>query len=182
VIDTGISDERFLEVFNLLERRIEDRYGVPVVISDVPHPFTGDLDGAAIQLDYELSPEEAVFCVAHLFGHTVQWNVCPEARDLGLAQTQRHSDPEMIARLRAYELEACGYSVQLFHDAGVTDLDQWLSDFATCDLAYLEHFYRTGEKPPYRTFWKDGQPLVPPRPIPAFTPQTWRSRWEGVVI
>jgi hypothetical protein len=173
---------RFFDVFNAIERRVEQRYGIPVIISDVPHPFTGDLDGATIQLDYDLSAEEAVFCVAHLFGHTVQWNVDPTARDLGLAQTQRQTDPAMIQKLRDYELEACGYSVQLFHDAGVTDLDQWLSDFAACDLAYLEHFYRTGDKPPYRSFWKDGQPLVTPREIPDFHPATWKSRWEGVVI
>lgn len=173
---------RFFDVFNAIERRIEERYGIPVVISDVPHPFTGDLDGASIQLDHELTAEEAVFCVAHLFGHTVQWNIDPGARELGLAQTQRQTDPAMIQKLRDYELEACGYSVQLFHDAGVTDLDQWLSDFAACDLAYLEHFYKTGEKPPYRSFWKDDQPLVAPRPIPEFHPTTWKSRWEGVVI
>ena len=174
--------ERFFDVFNAVERRVEERYGIPVVISDVPHPFTGDLDGATIQLDHQLTAEEAVFCVAHLFGHTVQWNIDPGARELGLAQAQRQTDPEMIRKLRAYELEACGYSLQLFHEAGVRDLDQWLSDFAACDLAYLEHFYKTGDKLPFRSFWVDNQPLVAPRPIPDFFPTTWKSRWEGVVI
>jgi len=173
---------RFFDVFNALERRIENRYGIPVIISDVAHPFTGDLDGAKIQLDYDITPEEAVFCVAHLFGHTVQWNIDPGARDLGLAQVERQTDPAVIQKLRDYELQACGYSVQLFHDAGVADMDQWLSDFAACDLAYLEHFYKTGEKLPYRQFWKDGMPIVAPREIPEFHPTVWTSRWEGVVI
>ena len=41
----AISEERFIEVFNLAEKHLEDRYELPVVISDVPNPFTGDLDG-----------------------------------------------------------------------------------------------------------------------------------------
>lgn len=172
---------RFLEIFNQVSTLVEERYGVPVVISDVPHPFTGDLDGAEIQIDYENNPEEASFCLVHLFGHTVQWNVCAEARDLGIAQlTQPH--PSLIEALRRYELEACGYSLQLFHEAGIDDVDQWLSDFAACDLAYLEHFYRTGEKKPFRSFWRDGTDLIDPVAIPDFQPTKWRGRWEGVVI
>src|SRR5262249_12307604 len=45
-------DKRFREVFNTLEPYIERRYGVPVIISDVPDPFTGDLDGSEIHVDY----------------------------------------------------------------------------------------------------------------------------------
>lgn len=178
---TAHSDERFRDVFDTVERLVEDRYGIPVIISDVPHPFTGDLDGAEIQIDYDITAEEAVFCVVHLFGHTVQWNVSAEARDLGMAQLTK-PDPSLIDDLRRYELQACGYSLQLFHEAGVTDLDQWLSDFAACDLAYLEYFYLTGEKKPFRSFWRDGCDLVEPVPIPEFHPTAWRSRWEGVVI
>ena len=46
------SDERLLEVFSLLEAHIERRYQIPVRINDVPDPFTGDLDGAEIHVDY----------------------------------------------------------------------------------------------------------------------------------
>ena len=72
--------------------------------------------------------------------------------------------------------------MQLFHEAGVTDLDQWLSDFAACDLAYLEHSYLSGQPAPFRSFWKDGTPLLAPQPIPSFTPQRWLSRWDGIVV
>jgi hypothetical protein len=176
-----VTDARFLEVFNLLERRIEDRWGIPVRIKDVAHPFTGDLDGAEIQIDYDLTPEEGLFILVHLFGHTVQWNVSEEARVLGAVRGPG-LDADTTARLIAYEKQACQYSLQLLHEAGVHDLDQWLTDFSQCDLAYLLDFYDTGEKKPFRSFWKDGQPLMEPLPIPRFEPTKWMSRWDGVVV
>jgi hypothetical protein len=178
---TRPTDERLQQVFDAVERRIEDRWGIPVIVRDIPHPFTGDLDGAEIYVDHENDLENAVFIVAHLFGHTVQWNVSPDARDIGMTTRTTWSD-EDLARLRRYEQEACRYSVQLFHDAGVRDLDQWLSDFAACDLAYLEHVYRTGEKRPFRSFWQDGAEILPPLPIPDFHPTRWWTRWSGVVV
>jgi len=168
-------------VFDLVERRIEDRWGIPVVIKDVPNPFTGDLDGAEIHVDHENDLEDAVFIIAHLFGHTVQWNVSPEARDIGMTPRATWSD-EDLARLRVYEEEACRYSMQLFHDCGIRELDQWLSDFAACDYAYLEHVYRTGERRSAREFWRDGAPRLTPLAIPEFHPTRWLSRWSGVVV
>src|SRR3954468_17089766 len=119
-----ISDDRFREIFNTVEPYIERRYGVPAVISDVPNPFTGDLDGSEIHVDYELSIEDAVFLLVHLFGHTVQWNLSEYAREIG-TQASRNPPDEMLARLAVYEREACRYSLQLFHEAGVDDCDQW---------------------------------------------------------
>jgi hypothetical protein len=176
-----VTDARFLEVFNLLERRIEDRWGIPVRIKDVAHPFTGDLDGAEIQIDYDLTPEEGLFILVHLFGHTVQWNVSEAARVLGAVRGPG-LDADTTARLIAYERQACRYSLQLLHEAGVHDLDQWLTDFSLCDLAYLLDFYETGEKKPFRSFWVDQQPLMEPLPIPVFEPTRWMSRWDGVVV
>lgn len=175
------TDERFREVFNAVERRIERRYGIPVVIADVPNPFTGDLDGAEIQVDYDQSIEEAVFIIAHLFGHTVQWNISARAREIGYSIPESPT-PEHLDELEAYEREACGYSVTLFHEAGVRDLDQWLSDFSACDFAFLRHFYRTKEKRPFRSFWVDGQPLISPIPVPPFHAAKWVSRWQGIVV
>jgi hypothetical protein len=175
------TEERFRQIFNRLERHIEDRYAVPVVISDVANPFTGDLDGAEIRVDYEVSLEEAVFIVAHLFGHTIQWNLSADARDIG-TRTQQNPTAEQLAALHTYEQEACRYSLQLFHDAGITDVDQWVSDFSACDFAYLRHFYTTGEKRPFKSFWNDGSPLLTPLAIPDFRPERWMSRWQGVVV
>lgn len=175
------ADSRLRAAFNVLERHIEDRYGIPVRVRDVPNPFTGDLDGAEIHVDYDEDIESALFIVAHLFGHTVQWNTSAESRELGYRLYPNPSD-EIIRKLHEYELEACQYSMQLFHDAGVNDLDQWLSDYAACDFAYLLDFYRTSLKKPFRAFWRDGAPLLSAKPIPHFTPTKWVSRWDGIVV
>jgi hypothetical protein len=175
------SDDRFREIFNLLEKHIEDRYEIPIRISDVPNPFTGDLDGAEIQVDYDEDIESALFIIVHLFGHTVQWNTSAEARDIGYQQDRNPSEA-MIPRLRAYEHEACCYSLQLFHEAGVHDLDGWLSDYAACDFAYLLDLYRTGQRKPFKSFWKDGAPLLEPKAIPRFSPTKWVSRASGIVV
>jgi hypothetical protein len=177
----SIDRARLRVVFDTVERRIEDRWGIPVTISDVPHPFTGDLDGERILVDYDLDVEDAVFILVHLFGHTVQWNVSERARQIGTARPGRWSEDD-LTELAAYEREACQYSLQLLHEVGIRDLDQWISDFAACDCAYLMHFYRTGEKLPFRSFWRDGAPLVPPLPIPSFQPTRWISRYDGTVI
>lgn len=174
-------EARMGEVFALLERRIEDRYGIPVVIRDVPDPFTGDLDGAEIFIDYQNNVEEALFILVHLFGHTVQWNLDEQAREIG-GKVEANPTEERLAELERYEQEACRYSLQLLHDAGVHDLDAWLADFSRCDFAYLRHFYRTGEKRPFRSFWTTGTPLLAPLPIPHFAPTRWLSRSDGIVV
>ncbi|MCA9682857.1 MAG: hypothetical protein KC457_11715, partial [Myxococcales bacterium] len=114
------SDERLRQVFNVLERHVETRYGIPVLIKDVPDPFAGDLDGAEIHIDYDEDIESAVFIIAHLFGHTVQWNSCERARELGYQFLQNPGE-ELLAELVDYERDACRYSIQLFHEAGVHD-------------------------------------------------------------
>jgi hypothetical protein len=173
--------DRLREVFNLLERTIEDRWSIPVRIQDVPNPFTGDLDGEQILVDYDLDIEDAVFILIHLFGHTVQWNVSAERRAIGFLQPATWTE-DQLREVRAYEAEACRYSLQLLHDARVFDLDQWISDFAACDIAYLLHFYKTGEKRAFRSFWHDHGEVLTPLAIPAFQPTQWMSRHQGTVV
>jgi hypothetical protein len=178
----GYPDEaRLRQVFNRLEAYLERRYGIPVVVTDVVEPFTGDLDGAEIQLDYDQDAEAALFTLVHLFGHTVQWNLSARAREIG-GEVQQNPSPELLAELEAYEEEACRYSLQLLHEAGIHDLDAWLADFARCDFGYLRHFYATGEKQPLRSFWRCGTPPLAPLAIPDFRPTRWTSRWAGTVV
>ena len=178
-----VDTERLRVVFDRVEKVIEDRWDIPVIISDVPNPFTGDLDGREIKVEYDLDIEDAVFILIHLFGHTVQWNVSERAREIGFAKPGTVVWTEDALREVAdYEREACRYSLQLLHDAGVRDLDQWVSDFAACDTAYLMHFYRTGEKRVFRTFWHDNAPILEPLAIPRFQPERWLSRYDGTVI
>lgn len=175
------SDDRLREVFNVLEALIERRYGVPVKIRDVPDPYAGDLDGAEIHVDYDEDIETAVFIIAHLFGHTTQWNTSEKARTIGYKILKNPSE-EQLKALVEYEVEACRYSMQLFHEAGVHDLDQWLCDYSACDLRYLMHFYRTGEKRPIKSFWEEEAELLEPLPIPTFHPNRWITRFEGIVV
>ena len=174
-------EARLREAFNRLEPYIEDRFGVPIRITDVPNPFTGDLDGEEIQIDYEEEIESALFILVHLFGHTVQWNTSEQARKIGYRLFKNPTEEEMRA-LKDYEEEACRYSLQLFHDCGLTDFDQWLSDYSACDFAYLSHFYHTGEKRPFRSFWRDGQQMLAPKKIPEFQPHRWVARNQGIVV
>jgi hypothetical protein len=164
-----------------VERHIRDHYGIRVITRDIPDPLTGDLDGAEIHIDHAVSEEERLFLLAHLFGHTVQWNTSAQSREIGYRPYENPTEAQLLA-LIDYEHDACRYSLQLFHDAGIRDLDQWLCDYSACDLRYLMHFYRQGEKRPILSFWKDGSELFKPLPIPAFTPTRWVARWEGVVV
>jgi hypothetical protein len=173
--------ERMREVFRQLVGHLERRYGIPVVVTDVTDPFTGDLDGQEIQIDHAEDAEASLFILVHLFGHTVQWNLSARAREIG-SVVQAHPTPELLDELEAYELEACRYSLALLREVGITDFDQWLADYARCDFAYLRHFYATGEKAPFRQFWQVGTPVIDPLPIPAFTPRRWTSRWGGIVV
>jgi hypothetical protein len=173
--------EYLRRVFDRVERMIEDRWGVPVHIQDVPNPFTGDLDGEQIMVDYDLDVHEAVFILVHLFGHTVQWNLSETNRTLAFAKPEKWTE-DLLVQVVAYEQEACRYSLQLLHEAGFHDLDQWLSDFAACDSSYLMHFYKTGEKRPFREFWADDAAVLSPLPIPEFNPTRWITRYDGTVV
>lgn len=175
----------FQGIFNQIERHIEGRYGIPVMISDVLDPNTGDLDGACIKVDYDQELDAALFVLIHLFGHTVQWNNSDEYRQLGL-DSQPGKSEEELARVFVYERDATRYSLQLLHDIGVHSLDRWVTEWWYADWRYLEHFYRTGEKLDFRSLLvPDQSPEDPeyketltPLPIPHFVPQRWISRWS----
>ena len=168
----------FQEAFNRVELLIENRYGIPVSISDVLDPNTGDFDDISIKVDYDQDLETALFVLIHLFGHTVQWNISEEYRLLGLDTSPGKSE-EQLASFYDYERDASRFSLQLLHDAGVHDLDRWVSDWWYADWEYLAHSYRTGEKLDTRALLRPGQgEVLTPLPIPAFTPQRWMSRWS----
>ncbi|KAF0245211.1 MAG: hypothetical protein FD180_1758 [Planctomycetota bacterium] len=172
------TQDRLVEVFNIIERHIEDRYGIPVMISDVLDPNTGDFDGVQIKIDYANDIEIAVFVLIHLFGHTVQWNTHPRFREIGQDTNLRKSEEE-LKEIAVYEKEATQLSMALLHEAGVRDLDQWVSDWWRADFAWLTNFYRTGERADFRKYMRAGaEPPLGPVPIPAFKPVKWVSRWS----
>jgi hypothetical protein len=171
--------ERALKrAFDLVEREVETRWSLPVVIGDVLDPNTGDFDGARILLDHSLDLEMALFVLAHLFGHTAQWATDDAARELGTRYASERPPADLLPAIRAYERDASRIALRLFHDAGVRDLDGWLSDWAEADWGYLEHFYRTGERVDFRRFHRPGVPVLEPLPIPPFAPSRWVSRFS----
>ena len=171
----------FAEYCGAVERHIESVYRIRVVTRDVPDPMIGDLDGAEIHIDYALTAEQRLFLLAHLFGHTVQWNVDPRAVEIG-RPLQPPVPEQLLPAVLDYERDAAGYALTMLREVGVTGLDQWLADFTACDMAYLAHFYRTGEKKDFAGFWRDGASLIQARAIPAFTPARRVFRGDGIVI
>ena len=109
---------RYVAAQAAVTRHITDRYGIAVEVGPVPPPLKGDLDGSRILIGDRSSGEEQLFLVAHLFGHTVQWNVSAELRRLGMTMPIDPTDRD-LAVLEAYEREACRYSQQALHEAGV---------------------------------------------------------------
>jgi hypothetical protein len=164
-----------------VEQHIENLYGIRIVTRDIPDPLTGDLNGAEIHIDSEVTPEQRLFLLAHLFGHTVQWNTNPLAYDLGQPQ-KPPVDQACLPALMDYEREAAGYAQGLLHAVGIIAADQWLADYAACDAAYLRHYYVTGEKRDFLSFWQDGAPLIRARSLPRFAPIMRSFRSDGIVI
>ena len=171
----------FAEYFARVQECLERTFGIRVVMRDIPYPLIGDLDGLEIHIDPGTNPEQRLFLAAHLFGHTVQWNTNPHAFELG-SRYQPPVAPKDIPAILDYEREAAAYALQMLHHIGITDIDQWFSDYAACDEAYLLHYYRTAEKGEFRSFWRDNLPRVQSKPVPPFTPVRRRFRMDGVVI
>jgi hypothetical protein len=171
----------FAEYSKKVEDQIQSAYGIRVVTRAIPAPLTGDLNGSEIHIDCAVTPEQRLFLLAHLFGHTVQWNVTPGAFELGGPRRPPVPEEE-LPTLMEYERNAARYALGLFHEIGIGDIDQWLSDYAACDEAYLRHYYRTAERKEFTSFWNDGAPRIEPQPIPSFVPvkRAWRS--DGIVI
>jgi hypothetical protein len=172
---------RYSELCGRVREHIERRYGVRVITRDIPDPLIGDLDGSEIHIDCAVTAEQRLFLLAHLFGHAVQWNISLDAFAIGQPRHPPVDEP-LLPAIMAYEREAASYRMALFHEIGIRQADQWLSDYTACDLACLEHYYRTGEKRAPLSFWRQDTPLVEPRAIPVFAPARMIFRSGGVVI
>jgi hypothetical protein len=171
----------FAEYSARVEQHIEKAYGVRVVTRDVPDPLTGDLNGAEIHIDHAVTPEQRLFLLAHLFGHTVQWNISLGAFELGRPQAPPVSE-DCLPALMDYEREAARYALALLHETGIRDVDQWFADYAACDAAYLRHYYVTAEKQEFLSFWREGTARLRAQAVPLFRPTKRAFRSDGAVI
>jgi len=64
-------------------KHLQARYSVSVEVASIESSLKGDLDGIRILVADHNTDEERFFLAAHLFGHTVQWNLSAELRRLG---------------------------------------------------------------------------------------------------
>jgi hypothetical protein len=141
------------------------KQGFVVEYRDLEPPRTGIFDGLRIVIDPDVGFEMQCFLLLHLFGHSVQW-VAPSLAHK-LADLQHTEDRAVFMRtLRAYEMEAAGFAMQLMHQAGITTLDQWFSDFVETDWRYVERYYQTDQLPDWKSCLASGAPMVVPAPIP----------------
>ena len=164
-----------------VQEHLERDHGIRVVTRDIPDPLTGDLDGLEIHVDFALTPEQRLFLLAHLFGHTVQWNLNPAAIELGMPR-RIPVDEVVLPAILDYEREAGRFALAMLHSIGITAVDQWYSDYTACDAAYLRHYYRTGTKREFLSFWRDNTPILEPIAVPQFTPARQTSHLGGIVI
>jgi hypothetical protein len=172
---------RFLDYAARVQEYIEHSCGIPVITTKLSHSFVGDLNGAEIHIDNSVTPEQRLFMLAHLFGHTVQWNTNPRAFEIA----QRYQPPieeSFLPKVLDYEQEAAAYGLGMLHQIGITELDDWFSRYSACDQAYLLHYYCTGQKADFWSFWQDKVIPIPAKPVPSFTPVRRRFRLNGVVI
>lgn len=171
----------FVSYCQHVETHLEMRYGIRVVTRDIPDPLTGDLNGLEIHIDYAVTPEQRLFLLAHLFGHTVQWNVAPGTFELG-KQYQPPVDEKLFSAILDYEKEAASYGLAMLHEAGIMDTDEWFSAYSECDQNYLLDFYRTGKKSDFATFWPKKVLPIQPKLIPPFQLSRRTFRMDGIVI
>jgi hypothetical protein len=160
-------------------RRARDKiegYGVRVYIGDVKDPNTGIFDGSEIGIDYANDLEMSLFVLVHLFGHTVQWNTVAAYRTID-TRVKPGAQPEYIEESRVYELNASRYGLQLLHEAGIDDRDQWISDWRASDWKYLSTYYATGKLPPWDECRSTGHEHIEALAIPAFTPHRYYTRY-----
>ncbi len=132
---------------------------------DLEAPRTGIFNGLRIVIDPDVGFEMQCFLLLHLFGHSVQWVAPSLEHELDdLQHTQDRT--RFMTVLHAYELEAARFGMQLMHEVGVSELDQWYSDFVETDWRYVERFYQTGHLSDWHECVVDGCPLIEPAPIP----------------
>jgi hypothetical protein len=141
------------------------KYGFAIEYRELAPPRTGIFDGLRIVLDPNVDFEMQCFVLLHLFGHSVEW-VAPSIEHKLAAIRQTTERSAFMRVLHDYESEAAQYAMQLMHEVGINDMDQWFSDFVATDWRYVERFYNTDAIPPWHECVVSDQPLVAALPIP----------------
>jgi len=168
-------DLQLKECFRAVRAGVEN-YGLKVYIAYVLDPNPVPSDGTETGIDYANDLEMSLCVLVHLFGHTVQWNTVPEYRNFE-SKVKPGSAPDLIEQARVYELNASRLGLQLLHELGVRDRDQWLSNWCLGDWTYLSTYYRTAKLPAWSDCIVHDAPLIEPLAIPSFEPQRFYPRY-----
>ena len=152
------------------------KYGFEIRYDDLEPPRTGTFDGRTITIDPDVGFEMQCFILLHLFGHSIQW-VAPSLEhkldDLKHTKDRDH----FLTVLRDYEFEAAQFGMFLLHEVGVTDLDQWYSDFVETDWKYVRHYYVEGHIPEWSDCVTTGAKVISPVDIPELQHRTVEVRF-----
>ena len=144
------------------------KHGFALEYRDLEPPRTGIFDGLRIVIDPDVEFEMQCFVLLHLFGHSVQWVAPSLAETVG--ELKNTSDRSRFMRvLHDYEFEAAGFGLQLLHERGVVQHDQWYSDFVHTDWRYVERYYQTEQLPPWHECVLNGCAIIQPQSIPPLT-------------
>lgn len=181
----SFSQEDFHQFYLNTKTHTQNTYGITVLELDLEPPKTAEFNGRSISLDNNLVPEKKLYMLVHLFGHTIQWSRSEKQRNIGLRQPG-FSDFEPYRKLLIkeldqicyYEKEACIYGLRLMEEAGISTLQQWISDWFNADWSYLKRIYTSGLKAEYADnfkaqYYKFGTTLIPSKKIPIYTPVEW---------
>lgn len=141
------------------------KYGFEIRYADLEPPRTGTFNGLTITLDPDVGFEMQCFILLHLFGHSVQWVAPSLSPSLDTLQKTEDKD-EFLIVLRQYEFQAAQLGMQLMHEVGVVELDQWYSDFVETDWRYVRHFYVEGAIPNWNDCRAANCELISPMEIP----------------
>lgn len=142
------------------------KYGFMIEYRDLEPPRTGIFDGLRISIDPDVDFEMQCFILLHLFGHSIQWTA--PSLESKLAALKDTTDKAVFMRvLHDYEYQAARFGMQLIRQIGITDLDQWYSDFVATDWKYVERYYETDTIPPWHECQMHNQRIIEPMPIPA---------------
>ena len=174
----------FAEVLQKCEAVVQEMGLIIQYTHNLDPFFKGDLDGKTIYIGNHLSPEEKVFNLLHLAGHSVQWNLDPLLRKMG-SELYRNPDDALLLKLQEYEWQANCYALSVLHKANLFNLDKWLSRKYVIDMLYLTHFYKTGEKLKKISAVAKAYPFkrdLESKPVPPFTPEAGTHTRNGLVI
>ncbi len=170
---------------------ITNRFGISTHEMVLEAPKTGEFDGMSLIIDERLDSETKLFLLLHLFGHNVQWLISDKLRELGLRQPgfqdfdafeSYRKTLTNLEEIHEYEQDACAMGLQICQEAGITDLDQWCSDWANADWDYLRDCYTKGfcqkrQDDFKQLYYKMNTKLIAPMPVPSFKLKRWDARY-----